>query len=217
MIYNNNNLAEVLETHERWLAGDPDGNCAIFSFKNLTNKDLSYRKLTKANLYRTDCSGTNFSGADLSGTYFHHADLSGADFTDAIFTDGTSFEGAVFSPDTKISYPMSCPEEGSFIAYKAVHKGYIVKLLVPDDARRSSATGKKCRCDKAKVISILYPDGRLSSIKNVHSKFDKSFVYCIGETVSVPDFDECRWHECAPGIHFFMDIHDAMRYYTSNL
>lgn len=32
------------------------------------------------------------------------------------------------------------------------------------------------------------------------------------ETVSVADFDENRWNECAPGIHFFITREEAVRY-----
>ena len=44
------------------------------------------------------------------------------------------------------------------------------------------------------------------------SSYDNNFVYRKGETVSIPDFDEDRFEECAPGIHFFMDIADANNY-----
>ena len=64
-------------------------------------------------------------GADLRG-----ADLRGANLRDA-----------------KGCY-LSCPTEGSFIGWKKA-SGHIVKLRIPEDARRSSATGHKCRCDKA--------------------------------------------------------------------
>lgn len=49
--------------------------------------------------------------------------------------------------------PMVCQDTGSFIGWKKA-SGKIVKLQIPEDARRSSSTGRKCRCDKAFVVGI---------------------------------------------------------------
>ena len=46
----------------------------------------------------------------------------------------------------------------------------------------------------------------------VVSKFDRNFEYWVGEIVSVDDFDENRWNECAPGIHFFVNFQEAVNY-----
>ena len=125
----------------------------------------------------------------------------------------------------KIQKPMICPEEGSFIGWKCgyyydkiVNFGYpfrltpmaIIKLEIPADAKRSSGFGRKCRCNKAKVLSIKNIIGE--PIKGAHSFYDNSFIYEVGETVSVPDFCENRWQECAPGIHFFMTEEEAVSY-----
>lgn len=44
------------------------------------------------------------------------------------------------------------------------------------------------------------------------SRNDENFFYRKGEMVSVPDFNEDRFKECAPGIHFFMERKDAEDY-----
>lgn len=44
------------------------------------------------------------------------------------------------------------------------------------------------------------------------SFYDHFFRYHVGKEVSVPNFDENRWHECAPGIHFFMTEEEAVSY-----
>ena len=107
--------------------------------------------------------------------------------------------------------PIQCPEEGSFIAYKKA-KGLVVKLLIPDDAKRSSATSRKCRCDKAKVLEIMQPDKTPSNITSVPSNYDPDFVYEVGKTVMVSDFEEDRFVECAAGIHFFITFDEAKKY-----
>ena len=90
--------------------------------------------------------------------------------------------------------------------------GLIVKLEIPEDARRLSGTGRKCRCDKAKVLEIQMADGSPSGCIAAPSKRDNSFVYKVGETVTVDDFDEDRWNECSTGIHFFVNRQEAVEY-----
>ena len=71
-------------------------------------------------------------------------------------------------------FPLTCPETGAFTAWKKCHDDAIVKLFVPEDARRSSAYGKKCRCDKATVVSITGKDG--SVLQEARSIHKASFV-----------------------------------------
>ena len=106
---------------------------------------------------------------------------------------------------------IACPTEGSFIGWKKAG-GFIVKLLIPEDARRCSATGEKCRCDKAAVLEIQNADGTKAEVEAVRSDHDRSFVYMVGGIVEVPDFDEDRWSECSRGIHFFVDRRAAVEY-----
>ena len=107
--------------------------------------------------------------------------------------------------------PMVCPDSGEFTAWKKA-RGHIVKLLIPADAKRSSATGRKCRCDKAIVLDIQKLDGAPGGIKSIESSRDGNFVYTVGTTVSVPDFCEDRYEECAAGIHFFINRQEAVKY-----
>lgn len=107
--------------------------------------------------------------------------------------------------------PMACPDTGSFVGWKKA-QGRIVKLLIPEDARRSSATSRKCRCDKAEVLEIQKPDGSPSDMDAVCSDYSDSFVYKVGETVTEPGFCEDRFIECAPGIHFFINRQEAVDY-----
>ena len=76
---------------------------------------------------------------------------------------------------------------------------------------RSSATSRKCRASKAKVISITDMDGEPAGTQ-VASDHDKNFLYVVGQTVEVPDFDTDRWKECASGIHHFMTRGEAVNY-----
>lgn len=138
--------------------------------------------------------------ADLSGEDLRCADLNVAKNTDKChWSIMTAF------------FPLQCPESGSFIGWK-IANGYIVKLRITENAKRSSATSRKCRCSEAEVLAIENKDGSNSGISFTRSSYDVDFVYRIGETVRVDNFDENRWNECAPGIHFFITREEAIKY-----
>ena len=177
---------------------------------NLENTDFSYANLNDAAFYYADLSEVNFRHTDLSGADFYHADLRGVDLSYANLY-GADLRFANLR-DTKIDYPIACPETGSFIGYKKAFYKKIVKLQICEDAKRSSATTKKCRCSKALVLAIENIDGSDSGLQEIKSYFDFSFIYRVGKIVEVSDFDDNRWNECAPGIHFFMDRQDAIDY-----
>lgn len=177
-------LNEILEKHRKWLNDEEDGEKAI-----LRRADLSEANLSEADLSEADLRGANLSGADLRG----------ADLSEVIYNENTAF------------FALCCPEDGAFIGFKKAG-GKIIKLMIPKDALRSSATTRKCRCSKAKVLSITEPDGSDSGITEIRSDRDEAFIYKVCETVSVSDFDENRWNECSTGIHFFITRDEAVRY-----
>ena len=175
---------------------------------DLSGADLRSADLRSANLYGANLCDANLRDADLRGANLCGADLCGADLRGANLR-GANLCGADLR-DAKGCY-LSCPTEGSFIGWKKA-SGHIVKLRIPEDARRSSATGHKCRCDKAYVMEIQNMDGTKATEDTVRSDYDQNFVYTVGATVEVPDFDDNRWSECALGIHFFIDRRAAVEY-----
>ena len=186
---------------------------AIRRDANLRDANLRGADLSDANLRGADLRDANLSGADLRcanlcGANLSDANLRCADLSDANLS-GANLRDADLC-DAKGCY-LSCPTEGSFIGWKKA-SGHIVKLRIPEDARRSSATGHKCRCDKAYVMEIQNMDGTRATEDTVRSDHDQNFVYTVGATVEVPDFDDNRWSECAPGIHFFIDRRAAVEY-----
>ena len=186
---------------------------AIRRGADLRGADLRGADLRGADLRGADLRGADLRDADLRGADLRDADLCGADLCGANLCDadlrGANLRGANLR-DAKGCY-LSCPTEGSFIGWKKA-SGHIVKLRIPEDARRSSATGHKCRCDKAYVMEIQNMDGTKATEDTVRADHDKNFVYTVGATVEVPDFDDNRWSECAPGIHFFIDRRAAVEY-----
>ena len=180
---------------------------------NLYGADLRGAKLRGADLRGANLRGANLYGADLRGANLREAKLRGANLREANLYGANLREANLHGADLReaIGTYMACPTDGSFIGWKKASE-YIVKLQIPEDARRSSAGGEKCRCDKAYVVEIQNADGTKADIETIHSDHDANFVYTVGATVEVSDFDGDRWNECAPGIHFFIDRRAAVEY-----
>ena len=201
-------LKEVLKKHSK-RCNEEGGERADLRGAYLSGVDLSGAYLSGAYLSGAYLSGADLRGADLSGAYLSGADLSGADLS-GVDLSGADLRGAEIEEAIKIKfYPSACPEEGDFIGWKKAD-GLIVKLLIT--GKRSSAYSRKCRCSEAKVLAIEHKDGSKSEKTEVSSDRKPSFVYRVGETVSVPDFDEDRWNECSRGIHFFITRREAEEY-----
>ena len=156
-------LKAIIYKHAKWLRGEDGGECA----------DLRGADLRGADLSDADLRGANLRGADLSD-----ADLSGANLSGANLRDAKNIDKIAWNARTAF-YPLQCPETGSFIGYKKA-SGYIVELEICANAKRSSATSRKCRCSKAKVLSITYSDGSDSGLTEITSDFSKEFVYRVG-------------------------------------
>ena len=210
-------LDSILNEHKMWLRNDPEGERADLVRANLYGADLREANLYGADLRGADLTGADLRGADLTGAYFREANLYGADLRGANLygadLTGADLTGADLTGARNVPYlPMACPDEGEYTAYKKVRGNYIVVLHVPSYAKRSSALGRKCRCDKADVIRIDNLDGSMANVSTVYSSYDSNFKYTVGETVTVENFDDNRWNECAPGIHHFMNRQEAVNY-----
>ena len=215
---------KILEGHNHWLSADCEGWETMKAY--FSHCDLSDAYLRGANLGGADLSGANLIGVNLSGANLVYADLGGANLSGADLSgtnlSGTNLIGANLSGANLIGanlrgaeevpyIPMVCPEEGDFIGWKRA-SDKIVKLHIPQDALRSSATTRKCRCNKAEVIEIYNIDGTIADERIVNSSYDYSFTYEVGKTVEVQDFDTNRWNECTKGIHFFINRQEAINY-----
>ena len=187
---------------------DADLRGADLRGANLMGANLSNTNLSDTNLSDTDLSDANLMGANLSDTDISDADLRGTNLWDTDLSN-TNLKNVKTNINT-IGYNLACPEEGSFIGYKRA-SGCMVKLLILDDAKRSSATTYKCRCDKAKVLDIIDINTG-ESMEKARSNYDPNFIYEVGEIVSVDNFDDNRWNECGTGIHFFMNRNNVLNY-----
>ena len=171
--------------------------------------------LSAADLHGANLRSANLSAADLSSADLRCADLSAADLRGANL-HGANLHGANLSELT-VAQTSILPDEGDIIGWKKAitldGAPIIVKLLIPADAQRSNATGRKCRASTARVLDLQDKQGNsLPPDTTAYSSYDPDFTYQKGETVSVEDFDTNRWDECAPGIHFFITRIEAIEY-----
>lgn len=170
------------------------------AYANLREADLRGANLSDANLNRANLSNANLISANLC-----RANLCEADTTDVKYNESTAF------------FALVCPKEGDFIAWKKIidynnDEEVIVKLRVPSEAKRSSATTRKCRCEYAEVLELQNLDGTPYKDDKVVNDNYVETIYKVGEIVR-PDFwDGNRWNECSNGIHFFMTRDEAVRY-----
>ena len=167
---------------------------------DLRGADLRGADLRGANLRGAGLHEANLYGADLRGADLYGADLRGADLR------GANLYGAK-NAQLALAMTMICPQ-GEIVGWKkaiANGKQIIVKLRIPTEAKRSNATGRKCRAEFADVLEIDGADV-------AHSDHDSNFEYRVGQRVVPDSFDDDRWDECSHGIHFFITREEAERY-----
>lgn len=171
---------------------------ADLRYADLRYADLSDANLSDANLRNASLCHTNLKGADLRGADLHRA----------------------YDAQLSIAKTSILPDEGDIIGWKKAWTDnempltpVIVKLLIPSDALRSNATGRKCRASTARVLDLQDKQGNsLPPDTTAYSSYDADFTYKKGETIHVENFDTNRWNECAPGIHFFITRIEAVEY-----
>ena len=176
-------LQEIIYKHVKWLNDEPGGE----RWSCPWNCNLS-----GANMIRADLRGADLSGANLRGADLREADL----------------RGAKEIPEY-VSAVTSILPSGDLIGWKKLGGGLIAKLLIPADAKRGNATGRKCRAEWVKVLEIW--DGE-SAVEMGYSKRGEQYVYRVGETFYPDNFDDNRWDECSNGVHFFITRWEAENY-----
>jgi len=146
----------------------------------------------------------------------YRGNFDGFDFADSF---GNHFSGT-------LGVSVRCPEEGSFVAFKKLATKQmnenrevefvpyaIAKLLVPEHAKRSTATTNKIRVSEAVVLGIM----DINTGKEIEVAYSlrrlEDFPYRKGDTVKPEHpFDENRFRECTSGIHCFLTRQEAANY-----
>ena len=179
---------------------------ADLRYADLSNADLSNANLSNAYLFDANLSNANLSNANLSNTNLSNANLSNADLSYANLSNA-NLSNADLSDAEKIRKGVIIDKPVR--VFKKCAKNNIVELELLKGSIVFSINNKKCRTNKAKVISI---NGNKNKGLKCSSVYDRNFIYEVGKTVEVKDFDLMYNVECSSGIHFFWTKEEAEDY-----
>ena len=183
-------LNKILDLHQKWLNGEDAGERADLSGANLRRADLCSANLRRADLRGADLCSADLSGADLSG-----ANLSGADLGDATLS-GANLSGADLGDATLSGADLGDATLSGAKNIDTVEYNENTAFFAMQCPESGSYTAYKGE-----------PAGT-----QVASDHDKNFLYVVGQTVEVPDFDTDRWKECSSGIHHFITRSEAVKH-----
>ena len=203
-------LDKIIEQHKHWLNEDCEGwegmkanlSGSNLSYCNLRGSDLSYCDLSDANLHGCnlsycDLSDANLHDCDLSDANLHGCNLSYCNLRDANLHDCDLSD----AEKMRIGRILTEPLKG----YKKTKEGVVITAEIPAGAIVFCINGKKCRTNRAKITDM---EGR----EILHSQYDNSFEYRLGQEIEIKDFNLMYNVECASGFHFFENKEDADRY-----
>lgn len=198
----------------RWKLDNIDFSMGRFEHVCFDGADMKGSCIRNALFLECTFRGTDFRNADMQSAALRGNDLTGANIEGAnllcAVLEHAKLDGVKFNGETKY-FQLYCPREGAFLGYKKCFNDRLVQLLIPADAKRTSATMSSCRCNKAKVLTIKSFDYQ-EEFEEAWSLADENFVYRKGEWVEVPDFDEDRWNDSTTGIHFWLTREEAKAY-----
>ena len=119
---------------------------------------------------------------------------------------GADLSGAKDIPAHAAAQLLMCPESGAFDGWKKCRKGVLVRVRIPAEARRSSATTRKCRAEFVDVLEVIGAEVGIA-------RHDEKTEYRAGQRVTCHEWCEDRWQDCAGGIHFFITRAEAEDWY----
>ena len=195
---------------------------ADLSVANLREANLYGSDLRKADLHGDDLRGADLNGADLSGAYLYGADLRKADLSEADLSgadllganlnganlrganlNGANLNGANLSGDYifRLGQIITDPLTG----YKKTKEGVVITAEIPAGAIVFCINGSKCRTNRAKITDMGVHEV-------LHSQYDNTFEYRLGQEINIKDFNLMYNVECASGFHFFRTRKEAEEY-----
>ena len=136
---------------------------------------------------RADLTGANLYGANLYGANLTRANLTGADLTGA--------------DQFRLGKVLDEPLTG----YKKTREGVVITAEIPAGAIVFCINGSKCRTNKARITDM-------AGHEVLHSQYDTSFEYRLGQEINIKDFNLMYNVECASGFHFFKTRDEAENY-----
>ena len=178
-------LSTILENHVKWLRNEEGGERADLRYADLRYADLRSADLTYADLRSADLRYADLTSADLTSADLRYADLRSA-----------------VNSELAIARTRTIPSEGSIVGWTKCSSGVLVKIKVPDDAKRSNAFGRKCRAEFVDVLQVVNAEVGIS----IHDGITR---YEVGQRVSCDKWNDDWQEECAGGIHFYITKEEA--------
>jgi hypothetical protein len=131
---------------------------------------------------KANLSEANLSGANLSGANLRGANLRGAD-----------------------KFRLGKVLDETLTGYKKTKEGVVITAEIPAGAIVFCINGSKCRTNHAKITDM-------AGHEVLHSQYDDTFEYCLGQEINIKDFNLMYNVECASGFHFFKTRKEAEEY-----
>ena len=218
-------LDKIVEQHQHWIKEDCEGwedMKADLSGADLRGADLRGANLRGANLYGADLRGANLYGADLSEANLSEANLREANLYEANLREanlrGANLSWADLSwanlrganlgeadlrgaDQFRLGKVLDEPLTG----YKKTKEGVVITAEIPAGAIVFCINGSKCRTNRAKITDMEGHDV-------LHSQYDNTFEYRLGQEINIKDFNLMYNVECASGFHFFRTRKEAEEY-----
>jgi hypothetical protein len=141
---------------------------------------------------KEDCKGWEDMRADL-----RNKDLSGLNLEFA------NLKSANLKSANKIRLGQILTEP--MTGYKKTKEGVVITAEIPVGAIVFCINGSKCRTNRAKITEM---DG----YDVLHSQYDNSFKYRLGQEIEIKDFNLMYNVGCASGFHFFRTRKEAEEY-----
>ncbi|AYV80126.1 MAG: pentapeptide repeat-containing protein [Gaeavirus sp.] len=105
-----------------------------------------------------------------------------------------------------------------YIYNKLRNNFVLIKLRIPHNAIIIKSKDHKLRTNLAQVLNIWAINifesqlHKLDDTEIAFSIYDPAFKYQINKIIIPNTFDSSNKNTCSPGIHFFLNSHDALSY-----
>lgn len=185
-----------------------------FEGANLKNTDFSCANAWGANFNETNCQNSLFLSANLTEASFEGADLDGASFAQANLTEANLQDTNIITAefDNTIGIYPVCPDTGSFTGWTLAEdsKGndFLIKAMIPWQAKRSSGTTRKCRTSKLYIDKIFTING-----EDVPKSFrlkNRDIKTAVGESLVDDDYEIDRFKISSSDLYFWISKEEAL-------
>jgi uncharacterized protein YjbI with pentapeptide repeats len=164
---------------------------------NLAGANLEGANLAGANLEDANLADANLVRANLAGVNLVRANLADANLVRAYLEDANLAGADKFRLGKILDEPLT--------GYKKTKEGVVITVEIPAGAVVFCINGSKCRTNRAKITDMEGYDV-------LHSQYDNSFEYRLGQEIEIKDFNLMYNVECASGFHFFRTRKEAENY-----